>query len=70
LTHTFASPCLGCKPKAKVVTEEDLNSTKKASSLLKLIPIVQHTEVDQAFQASSFGIKNPSIANMQKGKAT
>jgi hypothetical protein len=51
-------------------TKEDLNNTKNTCSLSMLIPIVQHIEVDQAFQASHFGCKNPSIVNMQKGKAT
>jgi hypothetical protein len=51
-------------------TEGDLDNTKKTCSLFKLIPIVQHIEVDQVFQASSFGSKSPSTPNMQKGKAT
>ncbi len=45
-------------------TEEDLDSTKKTSSLCELIPIVQHKEGDQAFQASSLGNKSHGTANM------
>jgi hypothetical protein len=45
-------------------TKEDLDSTKKIGSLFELIPIMQHTEVDQAFQASSYGSKGSSTTNM------